>query len=411
MKTVNAEKYSVTKSLTSYFVMLLIMIFVSGFVKAENEDYLPGEKSQFSLLTASPGKVVYQHYGHTGLRFTDPQKGLDIVFNYGLFDFSSPNFLWRFITGQTDYVVGTYSYSDFLIEYQMENRTVTEQVLNLKTSEINTLWKLLVENIKPENRVYRYNFFYENCSTKPRDIIEKAIDGKVDYKWDGKFKSLRDEVHFFTKDYNWTRFGIDFALGAEADEKATLKTQQFAPEVLMESFSKAIITNDSLQTRPLVISTSEPVKTDLSIEEDEINLPGPVPVMWALFIITLFITWTDLKKKKVNHILNAILYTSAGILGALIAFLVFFSEHPTTEINYLLLWLNPLYLIYLPGLISSKFRNRGLLLTIAILIPLQLYSLAGSLYLPQSLNAAAYPLLLSLMTRAVSGWLYYRSKK
>jgi len=411
MKTVNAEKYSVSKSLTRYFVMLLVLVFVSTFVKAENEEYLPGEKSQFSLLTASPGKVVYQHYGHTGLRFTDPQKGLDIVFNYGLFDFSSPNFLWRFVTGQTDYVVGTYSYSDFLIEYQMENRTVTEQVLNLKKSEVAKLWHLLTENIKPENRVYRYNFFYENCSTKPRDIIEKAIEGKVEYKWEGKFKSLREEVHFFTEKYPWTRFGIDFALGAKADENATLKTQQFAPEVLMESFSKAVITDDSLRARPLIISTSEPVKTDLSLEEKEINLPGPTIVMWILFLITVYFTWTDLKKKKVNHILNAILYTVAGILGTVIGFLVFFSEHPTTEINYTLLWLNPLYLIYLPGLISSKFRNRGLLLTIAILIPLQLYSLAGSLYLPQSLNAAAYPLLLALMTRALSGWLYYRSKR
>lgn len=392
-----------------FFFISCILFFATNLSANINEDYKPGDNSYFSLLTASPGTAVYKHYGHTGIRFHDPEKMIDIVFNYGLFDFSSPNFLMRFVTGKTDYIVAPTSYYDFLLEYKMENRSVTEQVLNLNKDEITKLWNALVINIRPENREYRYNFFYENCSTKPRDIIERSVTGKIDYQWEGKYKSLRDEVHFFTAKYPWTRFGIDFALGAKADDTSNLKVQQFAPDVLMESFSRAVIVGDSTGKRPLVKETTQPITIDTDQIVKSPWLPDPVLVMWIVFLITIFFTWLEIKNKKQNFILNSVLYTVAGLLGLLIAFLVFVSEHPTTEINYQLLWLHPVYLIYLPGLMFRRFRRKHSLIIMSLNIPLQIYALAGTIFLPQIIHPASYPLLLALMVRTMSGYIFYKN--
>jgi len=391
-----------------FLTLSFYCIFAATLSASEKGDYIPGENSRFSLLTASPGTAVYKQYGHTGIRFYDPARPIDIVFNYGLFDFSSPNFIWRFVTGKTDYVVATFSFYDFLLEYQIENRAVTEQILNLTPAERSNLWDALMKNITPQNRVYRYNFFFKNCSTMPRDIIESSINGNVDYQWDGKYKSLRGEVHSFTANYPWTQFGIDFALGAKADENASLRVQQFAPDVLMESFSKAVIRKDSTVARPLVIETVYPAKIDPDQIVKSKQFPGPVLVMWVVFLITSFFTWLEIKNKKPNYLLNAILYTIAGLIGLLIAFLVFVSEHPTTEINYLLIWLHPIYLIYLPGLLNAKFRKSHSFLIMAMNIPLQFFALAGILFLPQSLHPATYPILLALMLRTISGWYFYK---
>jgi hypothetical protein len=398
------------KGLLLFLALNICSIFSLNTYASNNEEYTPGVNSKFSLLTASPGKEIYAQYGHTGIRFHDPDKPVDIVFNYGLFNFDSPNFIWRFVTGKTDYMVAAFPIYNFLLEYQMENRQVTEQVLNLNPAERKSLFDDLMVTIGPENRVYRYNFFYKNCSTQPRDIIEKSVQGKIDYQWNGKYKSLRDEVHYFTNNYPWIQFGIDFALGAKADSKSSLEIQQFAPDVLMESFSKAVIHNNSGGNRPLVIETRKLATIDPAQVEKQKSYPHPMPVMWAVFLITLIFTWLEIKKGKPNQLLNSIIYTVAGLVGFVIAFLVFFSEHPTTEVNYLLFWLHPAYLLYLPALPIRVFRKKYSLFFSAINLPFQVIALAGILFLPQYLNPAALPLLLALMLRSVSGIYFYRKK-
>jgi len=359
-----------------------------------------GKKAVVSLLTASPGKEVYSQYGHTAIRIYDPDQRFDLVFNYGLFDFNTPGFLFRFVKGQTDYLVGTCSYMDFLLEYQVENRAVTEQIINLTPKEKNDIWYALIKNIQPKNREYRYNFFFNNCSTKPRDIIIRFISGKVDYRWKGKFRSLRDEVHFFTNAYPWTRFGIDFALGAKADDPASLKSQQFAPNLLMESFSKAVILNDSGQVRPLVLETKYPVTVNETLNKKAGWTPGPVLVMWIVLLIVAALSFFEYKKGKKYHVLNAVLFTVAGLLGFIIAFLVLFSEHPTVDVNFLLLWLHPVHLIYALCLIIPAFRKKTADIYLSINLPFQIFALAGSLFLPQYIHPAMYPLLLCMILRS-----------
>jgi len=371
-----------------------------GELKTFAQEQPLGDNAIVSLLTVSPGSDVYAHYGHTAIRVCDPGLKIDLVFNYGLFDFHSPNFLWRFVTGKTDYEVGVYSYMDFMLEYQLANRAVTEQVLNLNPVEKETIWQALVENVQPENCTYRYNFFYNNCSTKPRDILVDHISGKVDYRWKGQFKSLRDEIHFYTAEHPWTRFGIDIVIGAPADDSASLKSQQFAPGMLMESFSKAVILRNSAKACPLVLITNYPVKIDQSLIEKPLYLPEPELVMWMLFLIVVSLSLLEYKKGKKYKALDIALFTLAGLLGTLIAFMVLFSEHPTTNVNYLLLWLHPMHLIYPVCLMIPALRNKSANIYLSINLPFQLFALAGTLFLPQYFHPAMYPILFSLMLRS-----------
>ena len=129
---------------------------------------------QFSLLTCSPGTEIYSLFGHTAIRYRNFTQNRDLVFNYGMFSFSTPNFIYRFVKGETDYQLGINTFESFETEYYFRGSKVYQQVLNLTDAEKLELEKLLFENYRPENRVYRYNYFYDNCTTRARDQIEKS---------------------------------------------------------------------------------------------------------------------------------------------------------------------------------------------------------------------------------------------
>ncbi len=320
-------------------LMLLVCLSASTLVRAQEQPL--SDSAHISLLTVSAGDEIYAHYGHTAIRVCDPVRGFDLVFNYGLFDFNSPNFLYRFVRGETDYLCGAGDFRDFLIEYQLSNRTVSEQVLNLQPIERERIWQALVWNIQPENRSYRYNFFFNNCATKPRDIIVSNLDGTVEYHTQKPFGTLRDEIHHYTKAHPWTQFGIDFLIGAPADGQASLKDEQFAPTVLQQSFDQAVVRDQNGSNRKLVASSKEVVSLDPSLEDNAHWAPSPLLVCWVLFGLMLLLTGFELHKKKTVPGVTEAWYGLFGITGSLIAFMVLFSEHPATNINFLLLWQHP----------------------------------------------------------------------
>lgn len=398
-----------TKKCFLAFLLILTGLFHGALLQAQEK---PLTDSAFiSLLTVSPGQDIYAHYGHTALRVADPKNGFDLVFNYGLFDFNSPNFIFRFIRGETDYVCGAFAYADFLLEYQMENRNVIEQILNLKPQEKEAVWQALVKNIQPENRTYRYNFFFNNCSTKPRDVIVKGIMGKVEYRTSGQYPTLRSEIHHFTSSHPWTQFGIDFLIGAQADDSASLSDQQFAPEVLSESFANAVVVDDTAKTRPLVLETRQAVSIDSSLQGIPFQGPKPLTVAWFLFLVVAACTAYEIWENKHFQALTAILYGVFGLTGSLIAFLVLFSIHPTTHINYLLLWQNPLHLIFAFGMIIGSFRKKYANAYLTANSALQILALAGIWIFPQQLHPAMYPLLLMMLMRSALGAFQYKRKK
>ncbi len=297
--------------------------------------------ARISLLTAAPGKEVYQLEGHSGLRMR--YDGRDVVANWGLFDFNSPNFIYRFVKGETDYCVGLWPFTYFIAEYESEGRRVVEQELNLTQVQARRLIELVNTAVKPENRTYRYNYVLDNCATRPIAFIEKATGTTINFSTPAaefdRTVTFREVMTRFHSNYPWYQFGIDLALGSGIDYPIDVRRSGFAPVVLEEIASKATI-GDSI---PLV-------------KEARILLPGPdegpilpptpwyltpLTVMWAIFVCCLAVAVTASHRHRIMKGFQTAYFTALGLAGCIIAFLVCISSHEATSPNWIILWMNP----------------------------------------------------------------------
>jgi hypothetical protein len=251
---------------------------------------------RFSLMTCAPGSEIYALFGHTAIRYENYTRKQDYVFNYGMFSFQTPNFVMRFLMGKTDYQLGVVPYSYFEVEYAERGSSVYQQVLNLTPEETQKLINLLDENYHPSNRIYRYNYFYDNCTTRARDIIEEAIKGEVRYPETRQTISYRDIIHEYTAGHEWDEFGIDLCLGAEADKPIGDREQMFAPFYMLKAARGAsIVKGDSIV--PLVSEEEEVVQ----VVDDEMSVHFPInPLTFFTFILMLTLAmayWSNLKGK------------------------------------------------------------------------------------------------------------------
>ncbi len=310
-----------------------------------------------SLLTCSPGDEVYSFFGHTALRYRNAAKGVDVVFNYGVFDFQTPNFVGKFVLGETDYMLGAVEYKYFIHEYAMRGSQVVEQRLALDSVQTERLFALLRENYMPANRVYRYNYFYNNCTTKARDIIESAVapDGEIAYPQCDRGESFRDMVHRFTAVSPWYSFGIDLLLGAEADVRQSDRALQFIPSVLMKDFQSArLVCGD---TDGALVDAEE-----VLVEEDkEAAAVSPFTPNVAFSLLLLFValvTHIGYKRGRIYRALDILLLLVQGTAGVLVAFMVMFSLHPTVGSNMLIFLLNPMSLLLLPLVLYAIAKRK-----------------------------------------------------
>lgn len=383
---------------------LFLLLLPSGQATANSNDSI-----RLSLLTCAPGEEIYSLFGHTAIRYEDPSKGIDVVFHYGLFSFDTPYFPLRFSLGQADYKMGATDYSHFAAEYDYFGRSVWQQTLNLTSEEKSELIRLLQENYRPENRTYRYNFFYDNCATRPRDKIEESIIGKVVYPTEPQDGSLsyRDIVHQCCVGHPWSRFGIDLCIGSEADQPITLRQMMFAPFYLMDAFAGAQITNDSIQ-RPLVIDSKQVVFATPEAD-GSIWLPTPLQCFLLLFILTAAATIYGIRRRTGLWGLDLFLFGTAGIAGCILAFLAIFSEHPTVSSNFLLLVFHPGQLLFLPYIIHCDRKGKKCWYLALNLVVLTLF-IALFPVIPQRFDFAVVPLALCLLIRSASN-LIVTSKK
>ena len=381
---------------------------------------------QVSLITCGPGVEVYNQFGHTAIRMKNVSRNIDLIYNYGIFSFNTPNFVLRFTLGKTDYLLGIQAYQDFVDWYAYCNRDVREQVLNLSIEEKNTLIGLLNENYKPQNRTYRYNFFYDNCATRPRDLIEKCLQSKLQYADDmtttSTGQSFRSIVHEFTANNSWSQFGIDLCLGSEADKPISRRAMMFIPLYLEKYFDKATIlphernNNSSREknknlvgeksdgTYPLITESKQLVTIPEADKVQEDTPFTPFRCATFMFIVTTVLTIYEIRSRKSMWGFDLILFTAAGIAGCMLAFLATFSEHPTVSPNYLLFLFQPLHLLLLPWFIKKvkKMQRSSYLvvLTIELLFFIVLWAI-----IPQKFPLAVLPLALCLLVRSASNWL------
>ncbi len=328
---------------------------------------------EVSLLTCQPHEEVYSLYGHTAIRYRE--RGLqevDIAFNYGVFNFRKPFFVGRFVLGWTDYELGACPYPLFQEEYRRFGSRVTEQVLNLTREEKLRLKQALVENMKDENRVYRYNYFYNNCTTKARDIIEQSLSGTLVYDDSHTDRQLtyRKMVHEMTKRHPWATFGNDILLGIRADLKTTQRQQEFLPHHLMNDFDHArILTNG--QYRPLVkerrVAVEPGVQTAMS--GFPLSPTACAVVLSGLALILFAVQW---RLRRTLLVWDLLLLTFQSVVGLLL-FVMLFSEHPTTTLNLQFLLFNPLPLFY----IYKVARRRNTCYWIISVLLLALFLIGG----------------------------------
>ncbi len=193
------------------------------------------------LVTCAPGNATYSIYGHTALRISIRGTDIDRVYNWGIFDFSTPNFAFRFAKGRLDYMLGSYGYDIFVNEYISEGRAVWSQTINLTTAEKEKLFALINENLKPENVRYRYDFFYDNCATRIRDILVAAASDTIIFPVKEKQQTFRQLIDPKQKVLPWIDFGADMLLGLQADKKASVADEMFLPDYLMDNLSASVI--------------------------------------------------------------------------------------------------------------------------------------------------------------------------
>ena len=333
--------------------VLLTLILVSSAPVAAQEDIPPMDSVEFSLLTCQPHDEVYSLYGHTAIRYHELKPGgLDLAFNYGVFDFKKPHFVARFVFGLTDYELGAYPYKYFVKEYRRFGSMVTEQVLNLTDEEKMALHDALAINLRPENKIYRYNYFYNNCTTKARDIIESCINGKVEYAGRENYTpSYRDMVHSMTRNNPWSRFGNDLLLGIKADWKTDLRQQEFLPGNLLYDFDHAqIYSNGSY--RPLIKERRIAVPAGVQIIESGFPLTplACAAILLAVGIVIFFFEW---RKKRAFVLWDVLLMITTGTIGIVLT-LMLFSQHPTVSLNLQIILCNPLPWLFLWPVIRGR---------------------------------------------------------
>ena len=317
---------------------------------AETTD--PMDSVEVSLLTCSPHEEIYSLYGHSALRWHDLRNNTDLTFNWGVFNFDKPYFVARFVFGLTDYELGAYPYQLFLQEYKRVGSSVTEQVLNLTVEEKYRLYDALRENMQPENKIYRYNYFYDNCSTRPRDIVERCIEGKLEYAPREDYTpSYREMVHICVRNHPWAAFGNDLLLGVRADLKTGLREQEFLPVNLLYDFDRAKIYANG-EYRPLVKERRMAVPPGVQVIEQDFPFT-PVECAIAFLAISLLILFYEWKLKKTCKYWDALLMLVQGLAGCVL-FVMLFSQHPTTSTNLQVLLLNPAPLFFIPAVLRRR---------------------------------------------------------
>jgi len=328
-----------------YIVLTFILSVVNATAGAQS--MTNPDRIQISLLTCSPGKEVWAQYGHTAIRYYDKESREDLAINYGIFSLDQTYFIPRFVLGMTDYRMGVQPMDMFLAQYSYEGRGVIEQVLNLSAEDKEVIYKALQENMKPENVVYRYNYFFDNCTTRARDMLVNHLHGKVVYPPAEEDATFRSMIHKWNNKYEWTQFGEDLLLGVNADRKTTKSEQQFLPENLRSDFDKA-----RYNGKPLVKETNVLLDAETEVVEPVFPL-SPLSIALIFAVISLVMMLFSYRRQQVYWAWDLALMLTSGLMG-IIFFVMIFSQHPCVSLNFILLFFNPLPLFFLYSTIKKK---------------------------------------------------------
>lgn len=306
--------------------------------------------SKISLLTVGTGDELYSKFGHSGFRIQDPTIGVDRIYDYGGFDFDPPGFYVKFARGKLNYRMSGYKTKGFIEAYKKENRWVKEQTLNLSQDERNEIFAFLQNNFREENRYYLYDFLFDNCATKIPEVLKNALGDKLKFSYPHLEETFtfRQLIHQNLDENAWATFGIDLALGAIIDRKATPWEHQFLPLYVEKQMSHTKINDDPFVVNEELLVEEKPTKKNVFFLL--------TPLFWLIVFMgsILVITYFDHKKKQRTRWLDFSLFWITGAAGLLLFFLWFMTDHVFTKTNFNLLWAFPINLILAFTLVKKK---------------------------------------------------------
>lgn len=393
----------------SRFLLIYILLFAVTFTS--HSQVTLSEQSKISLLTSTPyDDEVFTPYGHTSIRVVDAEHALDLLFNYGYFNLEKPHFIYRFVKGETDYLLRAYDTRYYITDAVMTGFGITEQVLNLNQEEKQAFWEALVLNAQPENAEYRYNFFYDNCSTRPADLIERFAGGEVIYDFPEMHLSFRDLINYCTRNKPWQTLGCDLVLGAPTDDEITPRETFFLPEYLKNALETAkTITSDGTD-RPVVAETH--ILIEETREEEGPGIFTPMTFLLLFLILYVVITYLELNKNRYYRWFDVTIFFVLGVGGCIVYFISFVSIHPATYPNWNVLWMHPFHLIG-ALLIAVKGLNRLAIWYHFINFATFLIFLIATFFITQYVNVAVLGFVLLIFSRTIdniSRWKKERKK-
>lgn len=316
------------------------------------------EESRVSLVTCGPGEELYEAFGHTAIRVSEPSLGFDAVFNYGTFDFDQPNFYWNFVQGRSLYMLAVNRYSNFVSSYQHYNRSVNEQILNLDLAQRQALLDKLMWNAEVENRDYLYDYFFDNCSTRPRDVINDALGGTIEfdttYLGSNRLSIRQLTDRYILRQQPWGDLGIDLCLGAVIDKPATAMQYMYLPEELEKAFDHAFLVQNGVRI-PLVKERQETFKASEVYRPKSWFVPQVLFVGILLFS-AVFLTLFRVARRS-TRIFDGVVFMITSFIGWNGIFLWFFTNHFSADYNWNILWALPTNAIFGYALLKKQRPN------------------------------------------------------
>ena len=381
-----------------YLSLILVHILLISNVKAQKITL--SESAAISVLTMGPGTNLNDSFGHSAFRISDTNQNIDVVYNYGVYNFDTPNFYLKFVKGQLMYQLDRTDFSLFYQHYSDQDRWIKEQVLNLTLKEKQELFDFLQKNYLPENRKYIYDFFFENCATRIRDVLAGVLKNKLvfDKNFVSKTHTFRQLIQKNVHWNSWGSFGMDLAIGAVVDRNASSWEHQFLPEYIFKALEKGQIKR-GLGATDLVKKTSI-LNKKMAKEKSETLLMSPFFIISLLAFIILGVTFKDYQNNSRSRWMDCGLYALTGIIGIFLLLLWFATDHFATQNNYNLLWAVPLSLFFAIEIAKQNpkyWLKKYIMFQILMLLLLSIHWVTGV----QSYPVVLLPLLIALSIRYI----------
>lgn len=364
--------------------LFTLAILCVGFqLAAQGPTVTLSDSARISIMTADPGEDLYSTFGHSAIRVYDPQNRVDRCYNYGTFNFDQPNFYLNFCRGKLLYSLDVESYRGFEYGYLREHRTTREQILNLTKEQRQRIYELLQTNALPENREYKYDFFYDNCATRIRDMVKETFFHQIAFDSTGKKPgtTMRQLLRPYLKNLPWTQFGIDLVLGAAADRKALAEDYMFLPDHVHDMFRGTRLDDG----QGFVISERMVPEEGFRRPAYEPGFLGnPLYVMCLIALLGLL----SMANPRTEHIFDTIFWFTLGVAGLIIALLWFATDHSATKNNLNMFWALPTHLLYFWRRTKSEwtqnyFTGAGILAALMLIF---------WKFIPQDMPLAAIPI-------------------